>query len=344
MEALVKTQEGRGYLGIQDVEAPTMGDNDVMIRVRAAGICGTDLHIRAGKFHCIPPVVIGHEFSGEIVEMGPSVQGWQVGDRVVAEPHRGGCGTCRYCLTGQVEVCSNKRAIGYKVDGCFTPFLPLPTFSLHKIPDNVSYDQAALTEPLAVVIKAVLERSRVEPEDLVVVQGCGPIGLLAAAAAKAGGARCVVITGTQRDEDLRLRVAKEIGIDHAVNVEREDLLQMVRDLTRGLGADLVVEASGAESAIRQAFELVRIDGRIAGLGLTGKDQISLNWDMTIKKAVHLTCSYSSTWTSWERAVSMISLGKVLVDPLITAKFPLTEWEKGFELLENLKAIKVLLLP
>ncbi len=207
MEALVKTQKGVGFLEIREVEDPKAGDSDVLIRVKAAGICGTDLHIQAAKFHCNPPVMIGHEFSGEIVEVGNNVKRFNVGDHVVAEPHRGGCGSCRYCLTGQVEVCGDKKAIGYKVDGCFAPYIALPESSLHRIPDNVTYEQAALTEPLAVVVKAVLERSRVEPEDFVVVLGCGPIVFLAAAAAKAEWARAGMITGTDRDKKLRVRSA-----------------------------------------------------------------------------------------------------------------------------------------
>ena len=237
MEALVKTREGVGFLEIREVDAPRAGDNDALIRVKAAGICGTDLHIQAAKFHCNPPVVIGHEFSGEIVETGRNVKQFAVGDRVVAEPHRGGCGSCRYCLTGQVEVCGDKKAIGYKVDGCFASLMVLPESSLHRIPDNVSYEQAALTEPLAVVVKAVLERSRVEPEDFVVVLGCGPIGLLAAMAAKAEGARAVLIAGTDMDEKLRLKTALEMGVDHTINVQREDVVKKVKDLTSGLGAD-----------------------------------------------------------------------------------------------------------
>lgn len=344
MEALVKKRNGEGALEIMEVNDPHLGDEDVLIHVKAAGICGTDLHIRAGRFHCRPPVLIGHEFSGEIVKAGKGVRNYRVGDRVVAEPHRGGCGSCRYCLTGQVEVCAEKRAIGYKVDGCFAPYVALPEFSLHRIPENVSYEEAALTEPLAVVVKALLERCRVEPEDFVVVLGSGPIGLLAAAAARAEGARAVLITGTDRDEKLRLKAAGDMGIDHVINIQKKDLGKTVNDLTEGMGADVVVEASGAEAAIRQAFDVVRIDGRICGLGITGQDTVSFPWDSALKKAAHLIFSFSSTWTSWERALSLISTGKVNLSPLITETFPLKEWEKGFNLLEDLSAIKVLLIP
>jgi L-iditol 2-dehydrogenase len=344
MKALVKTQKGRGFIEVKNVADPVLGEQDALIRVKAGGICGTDLHIEEDRFHYNPPVILGHEFSGEIVEVGKKVVGFQAGDRVVSEPHRGGCGTCRYCLTGQVEVCREKRAIGYKVDGAFSEYLSLPATSLHHIPESVSFEQAALCEPLAVVVKAVLERSRVEPEDFVVVMGCGPIGLLAAAAAKAEGARAVMVTGTTGDEKLRLPMAKKMGMDYAVNVEKQDALALVSELTKGAGADLIVEASGAEPAIRQAFDMIKIDGRICGVGISGKEAISLPWDLAIRKAINVSCSFSSNWTSWERAISLLGSGRVNIDPMISGSYPLEEWKKAFGLLRNLEAVKILLIP
>jgi L-iditol 2-dehydrogenase len=344
MEALVKTQRGKGNLELIEVDEPTVEDNEVLIEVKAAGICGTDLHIQDDTFPTNPPVIIGHEFSGEIVEVGTKVKDFTKGDRVVAEPHKGGCGICPHCLTGQVEVCREKKALGYKIDGCFAPRVGVPFFSLHRIPDTVSYEEAAMTEPMAVVVKAVLERSRVEPEDFVVVMGCGAIGLLAAGVSMAEGARSVMITGTDQDEELRLPAARRLNIDHVVNVQKEDVAERVKDLTNGRGADLVVEASGAEQAIRQGFDIVRINGRIAAVGLTGRESVSISWDTAIKKAVELKCSFSSTWTSWERSLSILANRKVDVRPLITRTLPLREWSSAFEQLRKLEAIKTILVP
>jgi L-iditol 2-dehydrogenase len=344
MQALVKTQRGKGFLEIRTVSDPVPADHEVLIEVKAAGICGTDLHIQEDRFHYNPPVILGHEFSGEILATGKNVAGYMPGDRVVAEPHRGGCGACRYCLTGEVEVCLDKRAIGYKIDGCFCSRVAIPATSLHRIPADVTFAQAALTEPLAVVVKAVLERTVIEPEDFVVVLGCGPIGILAAAAAKAEGARAVLITGTDGDEKLRLPAARQMGIDHTLNVQKEDALARVATLTGGAGADVVVEASGAAPAIRQAFDLIKIDGRICGLGLSGRETVELPWDLAIKKAARLVCSFSSNWTSWERALSLMAGRKVKIDPLISASYPLAEWQEAFEKLSRLEAIKILLNP
>lgn len=343
MKALVKTEAGPGNLSLLDYEVPKVRPGEALIRIRAAGICGTDLHIKHDTFHNNPPVTLGHEFSGEIAELDEAVEGWAVGDRLVAQPHKGGCGTCRYCKTGMVEICANKKAIGYKIDGSMAEYVALPTASLHRIPDNLDFETAALTEPLAVCVKAVLERARVEPGDFVVVQGCGAIGLLAGAAAKAGGAGTVVVTGTDRDIDVRLRVAKEMGIDDAISVQQIDLATYVAEHTEG-GADLVIEASGAPIAIAQAFDLVRRDGRICAIGLTAADEISLPWSKAIHKCIEINTSYSSSWTSWETAIHLLSSGAVNAAPLISGRYALDEFEEAFASLERLEAVKNLFLP
>lgn len=344
MRALVKTQKGNGHLEIRDVPRPQIASGEVLIKVHAAGICGTDLHIMKDEFPYIPPVVLGHEFAGEIIEVGPNVNGYRAGDRIVAEPHRGGCGVCQHCRDGAVEVCRKKRAIGYKEDGALAEYLMLPASSLHRIPDSLPYDEAALSEPLACVVKAMLERTGVKTGDFVVVVGCGPIGLLAAAAAKAEGARAVMITGTSRDEAVRLPAARAMGIDHVINVEKQNPIELVASLTGGAGADLVVEASGAPPAIAQALDLVRINGRIAAIGLTAKETIPFPWNKVIHKAVHLTASFSSSVTSWDKAVQLLSSGKLNVRPMISHCYPLQDWQKAFDQLENQEAIKILLNP
>ncbi len=342
MHALIKTASGKGNLAIGEVREPVVGPTDVLIAVACAGICGTDLHIEEDAFHYDPPVVIGHEFAGRVLEVGEQVTNVQPGQRVVAEPHRGGCGVCRHCLTGAVEVCAKKRAIGYRVDGCFQPRLVLPAAVIHRIPDAVSDEHAALTEPLAVVVKAVLQRSRVESQDVVAVLGCGPIGLLAAAAARAGGARRVMITGTERDEAVRLAAARAMGFETVINIQRQDPVARIMDLTNGVGADLVVEATGVEAAIAQGIRMLRIDGRFCGLGISGREHIAIPWDAALKKAANISFSYSSNFMAWERALSLMATGKVDPGPIITQRFPLAEWREAFDRLRRLEAIKVLL--
>lgn len=344
MLALVKTQKGEGFLELREVDVPKIAPDEVLIEVKAAGICGTDIHVKHDRFPYWPPVVLGHEFSGKIVELGSEVEGYRPGDRVVGEPHTKACGKCPLCRTGNIQICASKRSPGWGIDGAFTRYLKMPEKLLHRIPDHVSFEEAALVEPTCNAVHDVLERGRVEPEDFVVVLGPGPIGLLSAMVAKAEGARKVMIVGTPQDEELRLKTAREVGIDVVVNLAEQDPVEMVKDLTGGWGADLVVEASGAEPAIRTAVDLVRKKGRITVIGMTGRDDIRFPWDKAIFKVCDLLFNLSSSYTSWDRSISLIVERKINVEALITHRVPLTEWERAFEVVENLRAIKALLIP
>lgn len=329
---------------LREVDVPTIAPDEVLIEVKAAGICGTDIHVKHDRFPYWPPVILGHEFSGEIAEVGPEVEGYRPGDRVVGEPHTKACGKCPLCRTGNIQICASKRSPGWGIDGAFTRYLKMPEKLLHRIPDHVSFEAAAVVEPTANAVHDVLERGRVEPEDVVVVLGPGPIGLLSAMVAKAEGARKVIIVGTPRDEELRLKTAREVGIDVVVNLAEQNPVEMVKDLTGGQGADLVVEASGAEPAIRTAVDLVRKKGRITVIGMTGRDDIRFPWDQAIFKVCDLIFNLSSSYTSWDRSISLIAERKINIEALITHRVPLTEWERAFEDVEHLRAIKALLIP
>ncbi len=344
MLGLVKTQKGEGFLELREVDIPQIALDEVLIEIKAAGICGTDIHVKHDRFPYWPPVILGHEFSGEIVEVGSDVEGYRPGDRVVGEPHTKACGKCPLCRTGNIQICASKRSPGWGIDGAFTRYLNMPEKLLHRIPDHVSFEEAAVVEPTANAVHDVLERARVEPEDFVVVLGPGPIGLLSAMVAKAEGARKVMIVGTPRDEELRLNTARKVGIDLVVNLTEQDPVEMIKDITGGRGADLVVEASGAEPAIRMAVDLVRKKGRITVIGMSGRDEIRFPWDKAIFKVCDLFFNLSSSYTSWDRSISLIAERKINVEALITHRVPLTDWEQAFEAVENLQAIKALLIP
>lgn len=344
MLALVKTAKGVGNLELRDVPEPQIAPDEVLIEVKATGVCGTDIHVKHDRFPYWPPVVLGHEFAGQICEVGDEVQGWKVGDRVVGEPHTKACGVCWLCRQGHIQICPEKRSPGWGIDGAFTKYLKYPPKLLHGIPDHVSFEQAALVEPTANVVHDVLERSRVEAEDFVVVLGPGPIGLLAAQCARAEGARAVMIAGTPADEKLRLKTARQLGLDHVVNVAEESALERCLELTEGRGADLVVEASGAEAAINDAVEMVRKKGRISAVGMTGRDDIRFAWDKAIFKACDIYFNLSTSYSSWDRAISLIASGKVNAEALISHCEPLSNWERVFDDVENMRALKAVLVP
>jgi len=344
MLALVKTAKGEGHLELRDVPEPSITDDEVLIEVKATGICGSDIHLKHDTFPNWPPVILGHEFAGEIVETGKNIDDWKIGDRVVGEPHTLHCGKCSLCRRGYIQNCVDKRPPGSGIDGAFTKYLKYPSHLLHRIPEHMPFEHASLVEPAANTVTHIIDRHAIEAGDFVVVQGPGPIGLLAAQTAKVAGAREVMIIGAPADEDLRLPAARKLGIDHVVNLSNEDPLQKCLELTDGVGADLVVECSGAPQAIAQTLHLVRRWGRICAIGLTGNRPVELDWDVGITKVATLYFNLSTGYSSWDKTIWMIADGKIDVEPIITHRLPLTKWEQGFAAAENLEALKVVLTP
>lgn len=344
MKALVKKAKGKGQIELMDYPIPIVRDGYVLLRIKAAGICGSDLKIYNDDHPYFPPVILGHEFSGEIVETGPGVHGWQAGERVVSEVHGLVCGFCRFCLSGEKHVCPSKRALGWGIDGSFAEYVCVPSWLLHKIPDGVSFEEAALLEPIAIGVHGILERAKVEPEDFVVVLGCGPLGLLALQMTKAEGASRVFITGIDQDEKLRLKIAKELGVDRTINVQKEDPVAIVKEMTQGIGADLVIELSGSPIAISQGLKMVRIHGRFLAIGIPQEEEVKVFWKETIFKAPTLIFHFSSCYSSWERGLSLLKHKKIDAKKLITKTLPLKDWEEGFSLAKSGEAVKVLFKP
>jgi L-iditol 2-dehydrogenase len=344
MQALVKTQKGPGFIEIRSVPEPSPGAGEVLIEVKACGICGTDIHVWHDQFPYWPPVVMGHEFSGQIVALGPETALFQVGERVVGEPHTRACGHCYLCRTGNIQICPLKRSPGWGIDGAFTKYLKMPERLLHRIPDSMSYELAALVEPTANTVHDLVERARVAAGDLVVVLGPGPIGLLAALTARAAGARHVVIVGAPADEAFRLPKARELGFESVLNGAQVNPWDVVRDLSGGLGADLVVDCSGSAAAIASTVELIRKRGRICAIGLTGKDAIPFPWDKAAFKVCEVIFNLSTSYTSWDRTIHLMASGQLPAGAVITNCLPLSAWQSAFEGIEAQRELKVLLAP
>jgi 2-desacetyl-2-hydroxyethyl bacteriochlorophyllide A dehydrogenase len=342
LKALLKTKKGKGYLEIEDVPIPEINDNEILIKVYYSGICGTDIHIFTDQFPIYyPPVILGHEFSGEIVNIGEKITPWKVGERVVAECQSLVCGKCRYCRTGHPEACSSKRSPGWGINGSFAEYIKMPSWLLHKIPDNVSYKEAALTEPAAVCSQAIYSRSKLETGDFVVVLGSGPIGIIIAKMAIIGGASKVLITGIDQDEQYRLLLARNMGINNTVNVNKVNLEEIVSELSNGLGADLVVEATGVESAINQAFEIVRKLGKITFVGIPGQNKSNIKWLTGSFKALDVSFSFSSQYQDWVRVLKLFENRSLDLTKLITHEFELDNWKIAFEKAIDCQGGKVL---
>ncbi|MCL4828787.1 MAG: zinc-binding dehydrogenase [Caldilinea sp.] len=338
----MKVEPGVGNVEVRDIPEPEPGPGQVKLRVRAAGLCGTDLHIYKDEFRSWPPVVLGHEVAGEIVELGEGVQGLKPGMRVTTETYFSYCGKCRYCRAGNVNLCLERRSIGSAVNGGFTSYLITPARNIHELPEDVDFRAGALTEPLACVVHAALTTPTVTPGDVAVIAGPGSIGLLTLQVVKAAGATAVML-GTDADEH-RLELARDLGADHVVNVQRSDPASLIGDLTEGgLGADVVYECAGAGAAAQQLLTLVRRRGRYVQIGLFGKP-IAWDLDQLVYKELTATGSNASTPSSWLRAIELMRTGKVRTAPLITHSFPVTEWEKGFATFEDRAGVKTIFTP
>lgn len=344
MKAVVKYAKGRGMIEMREVPEPEIRPDEVLIEVKAVSVCGSDLHIFHDSHPYWPPVTLGHEFSGTLAQVGEAVKGWQVGDRVVSETRTGACGVCYTCQSGFPQVCEQKRAYGIGINGAYAKYVAGPAKLLHRLPDTIPFDVAATIEPIAVCVTAIVERCVLQAGDSVVITGPGPIGLISIAIARAAGARSILVTGTDSDERIRFEKARELGADHTVNVEKEDPIGSLLKMTDGLGADVLIETSGSPRAIFQAFEMVRRLGRICAIGISGQQEVPIPYDRGIFKALRYDFCFSSSWTAWERTISLISKGLLPAEKLITHRLPLEKWEEAFHLLENLDAAKVILVP
>ncbi len=344
MQGLFKTAKGPGNMELRETPVPEPRPDEVLLEVKAAGICGTDIHIRHDQYPYWPPVIMGHEFSGVIVAVGSQVKDYQIGDRVVGEPHTKACGRCELCRTGNIQLCAQKRSPGWGINGAFARYLAMPTHLLHRIPDSMSYEEAAVVEPTANVVQDVLERGRVEPNDTVVILGPGTIGLLSVMAARAAGAGKVIVVGARGDAPMRLPKAKELGADEVIQVEEEDPVEAVKRITGGRGADLVVEASGSPHAIASTVHMVRRMGRITQIGLTGRESVSFPWDAASWKVCSIIFNLSTGYTCWDRAIGLVASKKIDVSKIISHREPLANWEAVFDDLENACGLKALLIP
>lgn len=344
MKAVVKYGKGKGLIEVREIPEPKIKDDEVLIEVKAVSVCGSDIHIYHDTHPYWPPVVLGHEFSGIIVEVGREVRGWHVGDRIVSETRTGSCGTCYTCQSGFPQVCEWKRPYGIGVNGAFSKFVAGPARLLHHLPENISFEVGAIIEPVAICFTSIIERSQIKAGERVLISGPGPIGLISLVIAKMAGANLTIVIGRSSRGELRLKMAEELGADVVIDTEKEDPVSRVLQLTDGLGVDFLIETSGNPDVIFKSFEMVRRTATVCAIGITGVPEVSIPYDRGIFKGIRFDFCFSSSWTSWEKVIGLISKGILKIEKLITHKLPLEKWEEAFHLLENRQAVKVILIP
>jgi alcohol dehydrogenase/L-iditol 2-dehydrogenase len=344
MKAVVKFAETPGSTEVREVPIPTIGKTDVLVEVAYIGVCGTDPHIHHGTsaFKFARPFILGHEFAGTIVKLGEEVKDFAIGERVTAETHAEFCGKCAMCRSNNYHLCRDRKGYGFHVDGAFTKYVKVPQRILHRVPANVSLKEASITEPFCVAYKALVANSSVNPGDIVVVIGPGPIGILCIKMAQMQGASEIVVIGTDGD-DKRLALAKEFGATIAINSSKEDALQKIMSLGDNYGAHLVVDTAGISATLKLSMLAVRPAGQITKIGW-GTKPVDFSLDPLIAKSVTLKGHFSHTWDVWENCLTLMGKKMIDLDKLITHELPIDQWEKSFKLLETKEAMKVVLKP
>ncbi|HVM87971.1 MAG TPA: zinc-binding dehydrogenase [Puia sp.] len=336
--AVVNYAAEKGSVEIRELEQPEIGDEDVLLEVANVGVCGSDLHQWTADHSWAVnyPVVLGHEFGGNIVALGKRVAGWKEGDRVVSETAAVINANSPLARAGLYNLDPDRKGFGYGVNGAMTKFVRVPARCLHRVPDNLPFEHACLTEPCCVAYNAVAMNSNIKPGDRVIVLGPGTIGILCAAVAKLCGAE-VGIVGLEADRH-RLNIAAQYGCEPIIG-DATDWAKK-RD---GLGADVIIDAAGASITLKIALQLVRPNGHISKVGW-GPQPLGFSLDPLVQKNVTLQGSFSHNWPIWERVIALLSNGMLDVKPIIGGVWPITEWHEAFEKMHKGEVVKSVLKP
>ncbi len=338
MKALCKLKPEPG-IWMTDIPTPQIGVNDVLVKIKKTAICGTDIHIYHwddwAKATIPVPMAVGHEFMGEIVALGDEVAGLKIGDRVSGEGHIT-CGHCRRCRAGEQHLCRNTIGIGVNRQGCFAEYLSIPASNIFKLPEEISDEVGSILDPLGNATHTALSFDMVGED--VLITGAGPIGIMAVAIAKKIGCRNVVISDVN---DYRLNLAKQMGADRVVNVMHESIVDVMPELNIREGYDVALEMSGNPRALNDLLRSINHGGNIAMLGIQPQDT-AINWDQVIFKGLTIKGIYGrEMYETWYKMSSLIQAG-LDVTPVITHRFPIDEFQKGFEVMASGEAGKVIL--
>jgi len=328
MRGLAKTSRTYGSMELLEVPTPDPGPDEALVEVDYAGLCGSDAGIfrfKAAFERMELPCIVGHEYTGRVVDVGEGVTTLSVGDRVVERPIRG-CGACYQCQSGAENVCQGATITGVDHDGAFAGYTTVPARALHPVPDDVDPRDAAITEPTSIAARAVIENSRVRPGDRVLVAGPGPIGQLTAQIARdQGGA--VVVAGVDRDEAYRLPLARDLGFE-TVAVGSEAMDGVHEEYTGGVGFDVVFDTTGHPSGLESSVEAVRKGGQIVLVGLTG--ETTMAYAPLVRAEVEVQCSYGSMYEDFERSLRLLRSGTIDCETFVDTRFSLTDGEAVFE--------------
>lgn len=341
MPALVNYSRDPLSVELREVAVPSIGEKDVLLRVGAVSVCGSDLHQWRGSHSWAVnyPCILGHEFAGTVAQAGSAVQNFREGDRVVSETAAVIDESSPLSRSGLYNLDPSRRGFGYGVDGAMTEYVRVPERCLHHLPADLPFERAALTEPCCVAYNALCVNGRVRPGDSVLVLGPGPIGLLCAKMAKLSGAGTVIVAGLPADQH-RLATARRLGADITLD---SGVVEYVSQAGDGLGVDVAVDCSGASATLQLALKTVRPAGQIIKVGW-GPQPLQFSLDPLVQKNITIAGSFSHNWPVWERVISMIVSGQIDLEPVISHVAPLNRWLDNFEKMEGGEYVKAVLTP
>ncbi len=344
MPAVVQFELSKGAVELREMPVPEIGDDEILMRVRGVGVCGSDVHQyhNTQSWSVRVPVILGHEFCGEVAKLGKHVVGFREGDRVASETAAEIDFASPLTRQGMYNLDPGRRGFGYEIHGAMAEYVKVPARLLHRIPKNVPFEVAALTEPCCVAFQATVVNARVKPGDVVVVIGPGPIGLLCASMARLSGAGHVILAGISRDRsrmDTGLRAAATLAVD----TQQQEMKSVLAGVGDGLGADVVIDSTGASASLKNALEWVRPAGHITKVGW-GPEPMGFSMDSLVKKAVTLQGSFSHTWPAWERVLAMLGSGQLDPRPYLSKVSGLDAWKDCFDGMHDARYIKAVLTP
>jgi len=339
MQALVKLRKGYDQMQLVDIPEPQTSGNLVKIKVAYAGICGTDIHTFEGVYAANkPPVVLGHEFSGVVTQVGELVETVKIGDRVTSETTFSVCGACEFCREREYNLCADRKGMGTQADGGFAEYVIAPESSVHVLPPEVGLLAAAVTEPLACCVHGALEKTSVKPGDVALVFGPGAMGLLCSQLLLSQGVR-VILAGVTRDA-ARLELAKAMGVELAVDQLTQDLAAIVDKQTNGRGVDRVFECSGVVAALNTGLRLAAKKADVVQLGVFKEDMNLIDTSVFFPREIRYIGSRTQKPSSWETALELMRMGAVKPELVVTRTIPLEDWRTGFALIRDCAEVKV----
>jgi len=351
MKAIVKYGFGKRETEIREVPVPQIGDDDILLEVKAAGVCGTDIAFDDGGHEELlrPPVILGHEFSGVVAAAGKNVTEWKIGDRAVSDNTGKVCGKCYACGRSNYLACPERLGLGYGMDGGFTKYVKiygetLKVFpqSLMRIPETMSFEEAAILDPCCNGYMAVVQESTLMPGDFGAVFGVGPLGLFSIQAMKVSGAAKIIAIGLSEDEE-RFKLALKLGATDIVLADKENVNERIAEITGGEYVALTADCAGLNQVLKQALDITRQGGQIVKIGYDARP-VGFSLDTAINKGISIKGHFGYDWISWRNSMNLISAGAIDMKSMISHKMGISEFREAFDLVRARQAIKIILYP